>query len=343
MMIDYRYSGGKGEDGQEIQPAREFKDPSDRAYDPYFPDDSLIEAVNLSIALNMPLLLEGEPGCGKTRLAGAIAYEFTQKYLQGKTDGQGQPDWWPYYVWNVKSIGRARDGLYEFDGVLRLRDAQIFGTDPARRRQSLGPKEGRAIRERLLDKTKYVNYGPLGQAFLAQTYRPVMLIDEIDKADSDFPNDLLFELDRFGFEVPEAGIPFRAAQQKPIIVITSNRERPLPEAFLRRCLYFWLEFPKEERLRELIEWRFGEQLTGKAVLLEKAIAEVLKMRQQLQDQPGSKPPGTSEILKFMEILLKQPQPQEILENLANRSPFLGILLKTQQDQVLYRKSSGQRG
>ncbi len=343
--IDYRYLGGKDEEGKELpalQPGQGFVDPFDRTYDPYLPDDDLIEAVNLAIDLEMPLLLEGEPGCGKTRLAGAIAYEFTQKYLSGKKDQQGKQYWWPYYLWNVKSIGRARDGLYDFDAVLRLRDAQIFGTDPKRMEAYLGTEESESIKNRLLDKTKYVNYGPLGNAFLEKTYRPVVLIDEIDKADSDFPNDLLFELDRFGFAVPEAGIPFRAAPQKPIILITSNRERPLPEAFLRRCLYFWLGFPKKERLKEVIERRFGQQPTGKNELIDQAIPKFYDLRKLLQDQPGSKPPGTSEILQFMEVLLKQPEErsQEIMQNLAGQLPLLGILLKTQQDQKLYRKSLG---
>jgi MoxR-like ATPase len=344
VSIDYRYSGGKDEKGHDLpdlQPNRGFVDPFDRTYDPYLPDDSLIEAINLAMTLDMPLLLEGEPGCGKTRLAGAIAYEFTQKYLQEKKDPKGKPYWWPYYLWNVKSIGRARDGLYDFDAILRLRDAQIFGTDPERMKEYLGLEESAAIRQRLLDKTKYVNYGPLGNAFLEKDYRPIVLIDEIDKADSDFPNDLLFELDRFGFEVPEAGIPFRAAVHKPIILITSNRERPLPEAFLRRCLYFWLEFPVESQLREVIKRRFGEKLAGKAELVEQAVKKFLSLRSLLKDQPGSKPPGTSEILQFMDVLLAQSEDrsQDILKNLAVQSPFLGILLKTQQDQELYRKSS----
>ena len=211
--IDYRYSGGKDAKGKEIpqSPAnsRFATDPLGRSYDPYLPEADLIEAVNLAIDLNLPLLLEGEPGSGKTRLAGAIAYEFTYKYLRNKN--QDSQEWWPYYIWNVKSIGRAKDGLYQFDAVLRLRDAQIFGTDPEKMKAYLGEKESDAIRGRLLDKTEYVNYGPLGKAFLEPQYRPVVLIDEIDKADSDFPNDLLFELDQMGFEVPEAEIPSRAS------------------------------------------------------------------------------------------------------------------------------------
>ncbi|NJN49707.1 MAG: MoxR family ATPase [Alkalinema sp. RL_2_19] len=342
--IDYHYSGARDEAGQEIprlQPPKGFVDPSDRKYDPYLPSDDLIEAVNLAIELEVPLLLEGEPGCGKTRLAGAIAYEFTQKYLKQKQ--QAEPDWWPYYVWNVKSIGRARDGLYDFDAVLRLRDAQMAGTGADWMQDASWEKERKAIKERLTDKTKYVKEGPLGKAFLEEEYRPIVLIDEIDKADTDFPNDLLFELDRFGFEVPEAGIPFRAAKHKPIILITSNRERPLPEAFLRRCVYFWMDFPEPDDLQRIITQRFGDRLEGKASLLEQAIAQFIGMRDGLKDQPGSKPPGTSEILQFMDVLLKrsassEAKGQEILKNLHNQSPFLGILLKTQQDQQHYRKA-----
>jgi MoxR-like ATPase len=352
QTIGYQYLGGR--DGREDEctelqpPYQNFIDPFDRSYDPYWPEAELVEAVNLAIDLNMPLLLEGEPGCGKTRLAGAIAYEFTQRHLPGKIiqeEGKvlGQ-EWWPYYVWNVKSIGRAKDGLYEFDAVLRLRDAQIFGTDPVKMKDYLGDTESEAIKARLLDKSKYVNYGPLGKAFQEPFYRPVILIDEIDKADSDFPNDLLFELDRMGFEVPEAGIPFKKAVHNPIIIITSNRERPLPEAFLRRCLYFCLDFPQENQLRDILNRRFSAQLMGQPELVDQAIAKFLEMRVTLKGMPGSKPPGTSEILRFMEMLLRQSKDraQEILNTLEKQSPFLGILLKTQQDQARYLKSNSGR-
>jgi MoxR-like ATPase len=343
--IDYHYVGDVNPEvkgSPEGQPSkREFRDPFDRSYEPYFPNPELIEAVNLAIDLELPLLIEGEPGCGKTRLAGAIAYEMTQRHLQGKMieEGPGKiagSEWYPYYVWNVKSIGRAKDGLYEFDAVLRLRDAQIVGTDPKKMQVYLGEEESKAIRARLLDKTKYVNYGPLGNAFREKALRPVVLIDEIDKADSDFPNDLLFELDRMGFEVPEAGIAFQKAKHPPIVIITSNRERPLPEAFLRRCLYFCLDFPNQGELRRILEQRFGEQ-----EVMDTAIDRFEEMRSALKGVPGSKPPGTSEILQFMEMLLNQSPERsaEILRDLEKpkQSPFLGILLKTRQDQERYRK------
>jgi MoxR-like ATPase len=343
--IDYHYFGGvdsEGKEQPEWQPSgRDVRDPFDRSYEPYFPNPELIEAVNLAIDLELPLLIEGEPGCGKTRLAGAIAYEMTQRHLQGRIieEEPGKvagPEWYPYYVWNVKSIGRAKDGLYEFDAVLRLRDAQIVGTDPEKMQAYLGKEESNAIRARLLDKTKYVNYGPLGNAFREKVFRPVVLIDEIDKADSDFPNDLLFELDRMGFEVPEAGIAFQKAKHTPIVIITSNRERPLPEAFLRRCLYFCLDFPSQGELRRILERRFKKQ----AVMTD-AIDRFEEIRSALKGVPGSKPPGTSEILQFMEMLLKQSEERsaEILKDLdkPKQSPFLGILLKTRQDQERYRK------
>jgi MoxR-like ATPase len=343
--IDYHYCGGKNKNGKNdpnLQPPKQdFRDPFDRSYEPYFPSDGLIEAVNLAIDLELPLLIEGEPGCGKTRLAGAIAYELTGRHLAGKMikAEKGKvagPEWYPYYIWNVKSIGRAKDGLYEFDAVLRLRDAQIVGTDPEKMQAYLGQEESDAIKKRLLDKTEYVNYGPLGNAFRETRFRPVVLIDEIDKADIDFPNDLLFELDRMGFEVPEARIAFQKAKHTPIVIITSNRERPLPEAFLRRCLYFCLDFPSQDELLKILEQRFGKQ-----DVMENAIGRFEEMRSALKGVPGSKPPGTSEILQFMAMLLKQSPERsvEILNGLEQdkQSPFLGILLKTRQDQDRYRK------
>ena len=166
-------------------------DSEGREYYPYFVGDDLKEAVNLAIALDRPLLLEGAPGCGKTRLAGSIAYEFTQKYLKN----EGRPDWWPYYIWNVKSIGRAQDGLYTFDAVGRLRDAQLVGMDPTKLEKILdggertgGEREFDRLKKRLQDVTQYRKFGPLGTA-LSQAVgdRPIVLIDEINKADSDFP------------------------------------------------------------------------------------------------------------------------------------------------------------
>jgi MoxR-like ATPase len=148
----YEYTG-------KYQPERETKDPNQRLYYPYLPSDDLIEAVNLAIALERPLLLEGEPGCGKTRLAGAVVYEFTKKYLQKE---ENQQEWWNYYIWNIKSTTRARDGLYSYDAVARLRDAQLMGTDPQRLQEFLGNVETRDLKERLQDKKNYREFGALG-------------------------------------------------------------------------------------------------------------------------------------------------------------------------------------
>jgi MoxR-like ATPase len=319
-----------------------------RKYYPYFPTLALQEAVNLSIALKRPLLLEGEPGCGKTRLAEAIAYEFAHKYLKGEDQQRG----WFFKEWNVKSVGRARDGLYTFDAVARLRDAQLVGAgvDQIKAlfddgKESPESPEFTALKERLRNKGRYVEFGALGAALSQDgvdrpiVERPIVLIDEIDKADSDFPNDMLRELDRLEFTVTETGdkYPKSGMMIKPIVIITSNRERPLPEAFLRRCLYFKLDFPDEIQLAKIICGRFPEI---QADLLEKVIGHFLEVRESFQDVPGSKPPGTSEILDFLTVLDAKPIKDAMmdLDSLAepSKSHLLGILLKTDRDQTLYR-------
>lgn len=242
---DYKYEG-------KYQATRGTQDLEGRTYDPYIPSDDLKEAVNLAIALERPLLLEGEPGCGKTRLAGAVVYEFSKKYLNEK-------QWWDYYIWNIKSTTRARDGLYRYDAIARLRDAQLMGTDPDKLRDFLGILETGQLKKRIQDKKRYLEIEPLGKALGAEkehNYRPILLIDEIDKADRDFANDLLLELEELRFEIPETGDSFLTPKQKPIIFITSNREKPLPEPFLRRCIYFYVEFPKQEQLKNIINKRF---------------------------------------------------------------------------------------
>jgi MoxR-like ATPase len=341
-QLDYTYTG----DDTYQPPQSGAVDNQGRRYYPYIPGDDLKEAVNLAIALKRPLLLEGEPGCGKTRLAGAIAYEFTQKYLAGQMDDKGEPLWWDYQIWTVKSTLRARDGLYTYDAVARLRDAQLVGSDPKRLQEYLGEDESEYLKERLKDKTKYREFGSLGKALQAPKYRSIVLIDEIDKADSDFPNDLLLELDQLCFEIPETGekIPTPEDEQKPIILITSNREKPLPEPFLRRCLYFYVGFP-EKQLQEIIEKRFGKLKRGQEVLIADAIAHFYEVRKLLERQPGSRPPGTSEILEFLTALKSLPlkQAKADLENLAERLPLLGTLLKTKSDQDLYRKTFRGKG
>lgn len=340
LNCDYTFTADKS---QYQPPQRGVSDPEGRVYYPYVPSKALKEAVNLAIALKRPLLLEGEPGCGKTRLAGAVVYEFTKKYLKGKKDEQDNPLWWDYYIWNVKSSSRARDGLYTFDAVARLRDAQLIGSDPERLQQYLEKDEYESLAKRLRNKTLYRTFGPLGEALQQTEYRPIVLIDEIDKADSDFPNDLLLELDEMRFEIPETGekVP-RPEQQtvKPIIIITSNREKPLPDPFLRRCLYFYVDFPDKDRLIDIITKRFGKLNRTQKQLVTVAIEHFEEIRELLQDQPGSRPPGTSEILEFLTAIWDQPIEialQEI-KTLAKRSPLLGILLKTRKAQQIYSKA-----
>lgn len=333
----YTYTG----DDAYQPPQSGYRDGQGRRYDPYIPSDDLKEAVNLAIALKRPLLLEGEPGCGKTRLAGAIAYEFTQKYLAGQVDDKGQPLFWNYYPWIVKSTLRARDGLYTFDAVARLRDAQLVGSDPQRLQEYLGEEESKDLKDRLKDKTKYRAFGPLGNALRNPDYPAIVLIDEIDKADSDFPNDLLLELDQLCFQIPETGedIPAPDEAKKPIILITSNREKPLPEPFLRRCLYFYMGFPERQQLEAIINKRFGKLKQGEKTLISQAIAHFYAVRELLHNQPGSRPPGTSELLEFLTALKSLPakQAKTDLENLADRLPLLGTLLKTKPDHDLYQK------
>jgi MoxR-like ATPase len=342
-----------GDDEKYQPPIGGFSDSIGRKYFPYFPGDDLKEAVNLAIDLNRPLLLEGEPGCGKTRLAGAIAYEFMQKSLAGKKDETGKLIKWSYHIWNVKSVGRARDGLYNFDAVGRLRDAQLVGMNTGELESLLQDKkkpggEFDRVKARLRDIKEYRKFGPLG-AVLSQSVsdRSVLLIDEIDKADSDFPNDLLLELDQLRFEISETEeqYPLEGCEPKPIIIITSNQERPLPEAFLRRCLYFFVEFPDAEALRKVILGRFGKAYDNRLEFIERVIVHFLAVREVLSQEPGAKLPGTSEILDFLKAL-EHHNPEEsiaALENLANRSPLLGIVLKTQQDQERYRSEYGSRG
>jgi MoxR-like ATPase len=318
-----------------------------RKYFPYIPDPKLVKAVKLAMKLNRPLLLEGEPGCGKTRLADAIAYEFTQKYWQGKTDEDGKKAWWPYYTWNVKSVGQAQDGLYSFDAVARLRDAQLIGSDPEKLEKLLGSAEYKNLEARLMDKTKYLKLGKLGEALEQQKVeRPILLIDEIDKADSDFPNDLLVELDRLSFEISETSDiyprPDAEIRPRPIVIITSNQERPLPEPFLRRCLYYYLSFPEADQLEAIILRRFGPKVEKKTKLIDATIKHVQEIRDLLDGQPGSKLPGTSELLDFLEVLKDRTikQGMEDLAGLAENPHLLGIILKTQADQDLYRQEFG---
>ena len=324
-----------------------------RVYYPYLPSPDLVEAVNLAIALERPLLLEGEPGCGKTRLASSVVYEFTQKnqeYLK-KLENKNQENhnstqlWWSYYIWNIKSTTRARDGLYRYDAVARLRDAQLMGTNPQQLREFMGIVEIGFLKHRLQSKENYREFGSLGQALQNHPYRPILLIDEIDKADSDFANDLLLELEELRFEIPETGEKFSTPKNKPIIFITSNREKPLPEPFLRRCLYFYVEFPQEKKLKEIIDLRFGQQSGNKEELVNKAIKSFYQIHDKLEDYPGIRPPGTSEFMDFITALLNLDK-SEISTALKDLDKFFcdklslkGTLLKTKEAQNIYPKGT----
>ncbi|MEL7314964.1 MAG: MoxR family ATPase [Cyanobacteria bacterium J06559_3] len=337
--MTYTYTGA--EDCQ--PPAEGIRDPKGREYFPYLPEPKLKKALNLAITLQRPLLLEGEPGCGKTRVASALAYELACKNLGQKPDNSDNlEDWWNFYIWNISSTSRAQDGLYTYDAVGRLRDAQLIGSDPERLKKYLGKKETTALEDRLSDKTQYRKFGALGQALRDQTYRPIVLIDEIDKADSDFPNDLLLELDELRFTIPETdnepiGPP--EAHNKPIILITSNREKPLPEPFLRRCLYYYVPFPEAKTLRRIIEARFDQRIAQKQAIVTIALERFYAVQGLLRKQPGSRLPGTSELLEFLTALIQEDKPIEDaiaeLEDLANELPLLGTLIKTKADQDLY--------
>lgn len=334
----YKYEG-------KYQPTSVTQDLEGRTYYPYIPSEDLKEAVNLAIALERPLLLEGEPGCGKTRLAGSVVYEFTEKYLRNKDNKNKDQPWWDYYIWNVKSTTRARDGLYRYDAVARLRDAQLMGTDPDKLRNILD-QDFEKLKKRLKDKKNYREFEPLGKALdprKKHIYRPILLIDEIDKADSDFPNDLLLELEELRFEVPETGESFPTPKQKPIIFITSNREKPLPEAFLRRCIYFYVDFPEREILKEIINKRFDTFKDKKEILTNKVINILGEIRNELKNNPGSKPPGTSELIDLFTVLSPRDNPLEELDNLFKKTALLGILLKTKQDQDFIIKKNKSDG
>lgn len=316
------------------------KDDRGRVYHPYLSAPNLREVVNLAIALEKPLLLEGEPGCGKTRLAGAIAYEYTQRH-RDRLQEVGQT-WWDFHIWSVNSTTRAVDGKYRYDAIARLRDAQLMGAS-----DRLPEKEAEELQKRLFNREAYRDFGALGRAFRdvhengkRKDYRSIVLIDEIDKADSDFPNDLLLELDDMRFTISETGEEI-VAKHKPIIIITSNREKPLSQAFLRRCLYYYVPFPDEEQLLDIVNSRFKVTKT-QAVLVEEAVEHFCVIRQAFEKRHDVNPPGTSAFLDFLTALLhlhpkSVKNAREDLQNLANHYPLLSTLLKNKAEQRFYQE------
>ncbi len=276
---------------------------------PYLPNTELVEAVNLAIYLERPLLLKGEPGCGKTLLASAVAYELGLNLE----------------AWYVKSTSRARDGLYNYDAVGRLRDAQLAVSGRLTEEQI----------QRIDDPTTYVRWGPLGRAF-QQENRTVLLIDEIDKADIDFPNDLLLELDERRFIVEETGQQIEA-KAAPIVLITSNDEKDLPDAFLRRCLFHYVEFPSRERLIQIVNALFP---TSPQALVDKAIVRFLLLREEMRKDKGEagKKVSTSELIDWFRVLRRYPE-DEALAKLDGKIPYAGVLLKSWDDHIRYLRQS----
>ena len=265
--------------------------------DSYIATEDLTMAVNASVTLARPILVKGEPGTGKTQLAIEVA----------KSLGK------PLFEWHIKSTTKAQQGLYEYDAVARLRDSQL-GDD------------------KVQDIANYIRHGKIWQAFESDE-QPVLLIDEIDKADIEFPNDLLQELDRMEFYVYETRQLVRA-KHRPIMVITSNNEKELPDAFLRRCFFHFIKFPDQETMASIVDVHFPNM---KQDLLSAALSAFYKVR----DVPGlKKKPSTSELLDWIKLLLAEDIPPEALTGTDKRKaipPMYGALLKNEQDVHLFER------
>ena len=264
--------------------------------DDYVATDDLKVAVNAAIALERPLLVKGEPGTGKTELARQISDALGVEMLE----------------WNIKSTTKAQQGLYEYDAVSRLRDSQLGD-------------------ERVNDVRNYIKKGKLWQAFTAGE-RVVLLIDEIDKADIEFPNDLLQELDKMEFHVYETGETV-VAKHRPIIIITSNNEKELPDAFLRRCFFHYIRFPDTETMQKIVDVHFPNI---KQDLLTEALTQFYKIR----ETPNlKKKPSTSEVLDWLKLLLSEDLSADVLREDAtvNLPKMHGALLKNEQDVHLFER------
>ena len=263
----------------------------------YVATEDLKVAVNAAIVLERPLLVKGEPGTGKTVLAEEVA-----KAIDA-----------PLLTWHIKSTTKAQQGLYEYDAVSRLRDSQLG--DP-----------------RVSDIKNYIKQGKLWEAFTAKQ-RPVLLIDEIDKADIEFPNDLLLELDRMEFHVYETGETIKAAK-RPLVMITSNNEKELPDAFLRRCFFHYIKFPDAETMEKIVDVHYPN-------IKRRLVEEALRIFFEVRDVPGlKKKPSTSELLDWLKLLLNEDIGPETLRERDPKKlipPLHGALLKNEQDVHLFER------
>ena len=263
----------------------------------YIATDDLKMSINAAVTLQRPILVKGEPGTGKTQLAIEVA------------EALGRP----LYEWHIKSTTKAQQGMYDYDAVARLRDSQLGDN-------------------RVHDIENYIVRGKVWDAFDSEV-QPVLLIDEIDKADIEFPNDLLQELDRMEFFVYETKKLIKA-KHRPIIIITSNNEKELPDAFLRRCFFHYIKFPDQKTMQEIVNVHFPKL---KKILLKEALDTFYRVR----DVPGlKKKPSTSELLDWIKLLLAEDVPADVLRNSDNRKsipPFHGALLKNEQDVHLFEQ------
>ncbi|HEY9136231.1 MAG TPA: MoxR family ATPase [Pseudomonadales bacterium] len=265
--------------------------------DTYVATDELKTAVNATIALQRPLLIKGEPGTGKTMLAEEVAGSLGLPLIQ----------------WHIKSTTKAQQGLYEYDAVSRLRDSQLGD-------------------ERVHDIGNYIVKGKLWEAFEADQ-QVVLLIDEIDKADIEFPNDLLLELDRMEFFVYETKQLIKA-KTRPIIIITSNNEKELPDAFLRRCFFHYINFPSAQTMAEIVEVHYPG-------IKQRLLKDALESFFELRNIPGlKKKPSTSELIDWLKLLMADDIPEDVLQNKSSKSaipPLYGALLKNEQDVQLLER------
>ena len=262
----------------------------------YVATEDLTVAVNAAVLLERPLLIKGEPGTGKTELAKQVASALGLELIE----------------WNIKSTTKAQQGLYEYDAVSRLRDSQLGD-------------------ERVHDVGNYIRKGKLWTAFEADQ-KVVLLIDEIDKADIEFPNDLLQELDKMAFHVYETGKTV-AANNRPVVIITSNNEKELPDAFLRRCFFHYISFPDQDTMRQIVKVHYPDI---KEQLLTTALTQFYEIREQ---QGLKKKPSTSEVLDWLKLLLAEDMtPEDLKRDAGNLLPKLhGALLKNEQDVQLFER------